>query len=54
MARKSSAGSGFPIFIGVVIAIVSLTQDNYQGAAFAIGFGAILSLVMYVRGRRAG
>ncbi|WP_369198769.1 hypothetical protein [Streptomyces djakartensis] len=53
--RKNKAGAGFALVIGVVIAAVAITQDNYGGAVFAVAAGAIASGLLYVRsGRERG
>ncbi|MFD7017273.1 hypothetical protein [Streptomyces sp. NPDC059161] len=48
---KNTMGASLPIVIGVVIASVCITQDNYGGAAFAIVVCAIASLVLYRKSR---
>lgn len=45
--------TGFPLVIGTVIAVASITQDNYGGAVFAVVAGAVISLVLHVRIRRS-
>ncbi|WP_250007694.1 hypothetical protein [Actinoplanes sp. M2I2] len=52
MARGSSkGGASFPIVIGVIVAAVAITQENYIGAAFAMIAGILLSLYMFRRAR---
>ncbi|GGW40058.1 hypothetical protein [Streptomyces caelestis] len=52
---KNKAGAGFALVIGVIIAAVAITQENYGGAVFAVVVGTIASVVLYVRsGRERG
>lgn len=48
---KNTMSTGLPIVIGVVIASVCITQDNYDGAVFAIVVCGIASLVLYRKTR---
>ncbi|MGW0775996.1 hypothetical protein ACWD01_20600 [Streptomyces sp. NPDC002835] len=54
MNSKSSMGYSMPVVIGTVIAAVSITQENYGGAAFAAVTGAVVSVVLYVKSRKQG
>lgn len=49
----SKSASTSPLVIGVIIAAVAITQSNFIGAAFAVGFGAIASVVMLSRGTKS-
>jgi len=49
---KNTVGHGFPVVIGVVIAVVSITQENYGGAIFAVVVGAGFSLALGFKSRR--
>lgn len=48
---KNTMGTRLPIVIGVVIASVCITQDNYGGAMFALVVCGIASLVLYRKAR---
>lgn len=54
MKNKNSLGYGMPVVIGTVIAAVSITQENYGGAAFAAVTGAVVSTALYVKSRKQG
>ncbi|UYQ63472.1 hypothetical protein [Streptomyces peucetius] len=54
MNSKSSLGHSMPVVIGVVIAAVSITQENYGGAVFAAVAGAAVSAALYVKSRKQG
>ncbi|MGW1900816.1 hypothetical protein ACWCQB_26045 [Streptomyces hirsutus] len=41
-----------PLVIGTVIAVGSITQDNYGGAAFAVVTGAVISLALHITSSR--
>ncbi|MGW1297000.1 hypothetical protein [Streptomyces sp. NPDC002533] len=49
---NNSMGYSFPIVIGVVIAAVCITQNNYGGAIFAVVVGAGVSLALRFKSRR--
>ncbi|MFE0103072.1 hypothetical protein [Streptomyces sp. NPDC059009] len=50
--RKNSMSTGFPLLIGVVIAAVCTTQENWGGAGFAVVVGGAVSLWMLRSSRR--
>ncbi|MDX3693311.1 hypothetical protein PV726_23770 [Streptomyces europaeiscabiei] len=50
--KKDSMTPGTPLVIGAPIAAVSILQDNYGGAVFAVVFCAVVSLVLHVRSSR--
>ncbi|MEU6011145.1 MULTISPECIES: hypothetical protein [unclassified Streptomyces] len=50
--KQGSMAPAFPLFIGVVIATVAISQDNWGGAALGVAAGAVISLIVSVRRRR--
>ncbi len=49
---KHSMSPSFPVFIGSIIAAVSITQENYGGAIFSFVVGGGISLGMHLISRK--
>ncbi|MEU1211157.1 hypothetical protein ACFYSH_10090 [Streptomyces sp. NPDC005791] len=49
---KNTVGHSLPVVIGVVIAAVAITQENYGGAIFAVVVGAGFSVALGIKSRR--
>ncbi|MFE7229717.1 hypothetical protein ACWCRF_07580 [Streptomyces sp. NPDC002405] len=50
--KQGGMAPAFPLFIGVVIATVAISQDNWGGAALGVAAGAVISLIVSARRRR--